>query len=407
MIGRRGGHLLAAPRPVTRAVTLRAVLAGCGDASALWLPTLARSPLVDVAALVDLDRSRAETAAAVHALNCAIHDDLGEALRRERAAVLLDLTPPVRRLENARMAFALGCDVIGEKPMGATLADAARIVAESRRTGRRFATMQNHRFHPGMRALRAAVGGGRLGQLALISADLRKSVPAVGWRRASQNPLLSDMAIHTFDQARYLIGADPVRVRARSLTRAGGGVVVAEAEFPGEVLLSYRGSWEAPGSHTSWYGAWTLDGSRATAVWDGDGEGTPYLTVSSDDADRVPRAKVRALDVPGSSTHGHPAAIEALLGSLAAGEPLETDCADNLQSMAMVHAAIASTESGGWVEVADVLRSAGDSSWERPRIRACAWRVLLRERLCDRRRNCTCVLAARAGLGGDPSGAAA
>lgn len=339
-------------------MTLRAVLAGCGDASALWLPTLAQSALVDVAALVDLDRSRAETAAAVHALDCAIDDDLGEALRREQAAVLLDLTPPVRRLANARTAFALGCDVIGEKPMGATLADAARIVAESRRTGRRFATMQNHRFHPGMRALRTAVEGGRLGQLALVSAELRKSVPAVAWRGASRNPLLTDMAIHTFDQARYLIGADPVRVRARSLTRAGGGVALGEAEFPGEVVLSYRGSWEAPGSHTSWYGAWTLDGSRATAVWDG--EGTPNLTVTSEDADGVPRDEVvSALDGPGPGTHGHPAAIEALLGSLAAGEALETDCADNLQSMAMVHAAIASTEGGGWVEVADVLRSAG------------------------------------------------
>ena len=321
------------------------------------MPTLARSPLVDVAALVDLDRSRAETAAAVHSLDCAIDDDLGEALSREQAAVLLDLTPPVRRLANARTAFARGCDVIGEKPMGATLADAALIVVESRRTGRRFATMQNHRFHPGMRALRAAVAGGGLGQLALVSAELRKSVPAVGWRQASRNPLLTDMAIHTFDQTRYLIGADPVRVRARSLTRTGGGVALAEAEFPGEVVLSYRGSWEAPGSHTSWYGAWTLDGSRATAVWDG--EGAPYLTATSDDADGVPRDDVRALDAPGSGTHGHPAAIEALLGSLAAGEALETDCADNLQSMAMVHAAIASTESGGWVEVADVLRSAG------------------------------------------------
>jgi predicted dehydrogenase len=338
-------------------VTLRAVLAGCGDASTLWLPTLAGSPLVEVAALVDVDRSRAQAAAAAHALDCAIDDDLGEAIRRERAAVLLDLTPPARRLENARTAFALGCDVIGEKPMGATLADAVRIVAESRRTGRRFATMQNHRFHPGMRALRAAVAEGALGRLALVSAELRKAVPAVGWRRASGNPLLTDMAIHTFDQARYLAGADPVRVRARSLTRAGGGVVLAEAELSGDVVLSYRGSWEAPGAHTSWYGAWTLDGSDATAVWDG--EGTARLVVTSDDAEGIPRDDVRDLDPPWPATSGHPAAIAALLGSLEAGEALETDCADNLQSMAMVHAALASVESGDWVEVADVLRSAG------------------------------------------------
>jgi predicted dehydrogenase len=338
-------------------MTLRAVVAGCGDASAMWLPALRRSPSVEVAVLVDVDRARAEAAAAQHGLGSAVATDLAAGIRLTGASVVLDLTPPEHRLENARTAFALGCDVIGEKPMGATLADAVAIVAEAARSGRRFATMQNHRFHPGMRALRAAVARGDLGRLALVSADLRKSLPAVGWRRGSPNPLLTDMAIHTLDQARYLVGADPLRVRARSLTRAGGGVVVADVEFAGGVVLAYRGTWEAPGSHTSWFGTWTLDGSEATAVWDGDGPAR--LVVTSDDAEGVPRDAVRPLDAAWSGTPGHPAAIEALLGALAAGEPLETDCADNLKSMAMLHAAIASVESGDWVEPADLLRAAG------------------------------------------------
>ena len=335
---------------------LRAVLAGCGDASALWLPTLARSPLVKLVALVDVDRAHAEAAASAHGLECAVAGDVGEGLESTRAAVLLDLTPPDRRLENAQTAFALGCDVIGEKPMGATLADAVAIVSETARAGRRFATMQNHRFHPGMRALRAAVERGDLGRLGLVSADLRKEVPAIGWRLASPNPLLTDMAIHTFDQGRYLVGADPLRVRARSLTRAGGGVALAEVEFEGGVVLSYRGSWEAPGSHTSWFGAWTLDGSEATAVWDG--EGPARVVVTADDEEGVPRDAIRPLDAPWSGTPGHPAAIEALIGALAAGKPLETGCVDNLKSMAMVHAALASTERGDWVEIADLLRVA-------------------------------------------------
>ena len=338
-------------------VMLRVVLAGCGDASALWLPVLARSPLAALVAVVDLDRSRAEAAVAAHGLECTVSVDIGEALRSSAASVLLDLTPPGHRLENARTAFGLGCDVIGEKPMGATLADAVAIVAAAGRSGRRFATMQNHRFHPGMRALRATVERGDLGRLALLSADLRKQVPAAGWRRSSANPLLTDMAIHTFDQARYLAGADPLRVLARSRTRAGGGVLLAEVEFAGDVVLSSRGTWEAPGNHTSWFGSWTLDGSDASAVWDGDGPA--HLVRTSDDAEGLPHDDVRTLAAPWSGTPGHPAAIGVLLAALASGDPLETDCADNLKSMAMVHAAVASVESGGWVEIADVLRAAG------------------------------------------------
>ncbi|HYX83571.1 MAG TPA: Gfo/Idh/MocA family oxidoreductase [Gaiellales bacterium] len=334
-------------------MTLRAVLAGCGDAAGLWLPTLAASPLVEVVALADLDRSRAEAAAAAHGLRTTIETDVAEALERTGASVLLDLTPPDRRLENVRTAFALGCDVIGEKPMGATLADAVAIVQESGRLRRRYAAMQNHRFHPGMRALRAVVERGDLGRLGLISADLYKAVPVDGWRTASANPLLTDMAIHSFDQARYLAGSDPIRVRARSLTRTGAGVLLAEAAFADGSELSYRGSWESPGGHTSWFGTWRLDGSEATAVWNG--EDDAFRVVTADDEHGVPKDDRRPLAAAWSGTPSHPAAIEALLGALAAGEPLETDCADNLTSMAMVHAAVASTVSGDWVDVAEVL----------------------------------------------------
>ena len=170
-------------------MTLRAVLAGCGDASAFWLPALAQSPLVELAAVVDLDRSRAEAAVAAHRLDCAVADDIADAIESSGAAVLLDLAPPARRLENARVAFELGCDVIGEKPMGATLADAVAIASEAARSGRRFATMQNHRFHPGMRALRAAVASGDLGRLALGGSGARAGQTPHPRRPCSPRPI--------------------------------------------------------------------------------------------------------------------------------------------------------------------------------------------------------------------------
>ena len=75
------------------------------------------------------------------------------------------------------------------------------------------------------------------------------------------------MAIHQFDLARDLIGAEPVSVYCDSYNPAWswfGGDAAANAvfEFDGGARFSFTGSWCAPGLETSWNGRWRVSAER-------------------------------------------------------------------------------------------------------------------------------------------------
>ncbi len=335
-------------------MTLRAALVGCGAASSLWLPTLAASPLVELVAVADADAERARSQTEAHGLDVPLYAGAAEALDAARADLLIDLTPPANRLAHARIAFARGCDVLAEKPMAPSVAEACAIVELADEAGRRYAVMQNHRFHSGMRSLRAAVEGGRLGPLTLVGVDFARSVEVEGWRAQDPSALLGDMAIHTFDQARYLAGERPLRALAHEWNPAGspfagGGAATATFELSGGVVVSYRGNWCAPAGHTSWFSAWRLVGRDAIAVWDG--SGAPVLERPVGEDERGVVVEREPLEPVWQGPPGHASAIEALLRALRDGRPAETEGRDNVASLAMVCAALQSARRGCWVEV--------------------------------------------------------
>ena len=77
------------------------------------------------------------------------------------------------------------------------------------------------------------------------------------------------MAIHQFDLARDLIGAEPVAVVLRVVQPgwswfAGDAAAEVQFEFAGGRRFSFAGSWCSPGLETSWNGS--LAGQRGCAA---------------------------------------------------------------------------------------------------------------------------------------------
>src|SRR5439155_24342046 len=96
-------------------------------------------------------------------------------------------------------------------------------------------------------------------------------------RETMRSPLLLDMAIHTFDAARYLTGADAVAVYCEEFNPpwswwAGNAAATAIFEMTGGLRFTYRGSWCAEGQPTSWDSEWRAVGPHGTATWDGAGD---------------------------------------------------------------------------------------------------------------------------------------
>ncbi|WP_214326122.1 Gfo/Idh/MocA family protein [Nonomuraea sediminis] len=123
--------------------------------------------------------------------------------------------------EGPAVAFAdLGYDLLLEKPLAPTEAEARRIVAAVERNGVVFAVGHVLRYTPYTKLLKSVVDGGRLGSVASV-----QHLEPVGWwhqahsfvrgqwRRADESgPMLLTKSCHDIDWLLYVLGQKPQRV---------------------------------------------------------------------------------------------------------------------------------------------------------------------------------------------------
>ena len=328
---------------------LRVLQVGCGGISRLWLDALRDSPLATVVGIVDLDAERAAAAARRHASGAAVGDDLRAMLAATRPDVVFDCTVPEAHRDVTTTALAAGCHVFGEKPMADDWDAARAMVAAAHAHGRTFAVMQNRRYDPSIRALRAFLAEGPIGRVTTVHADFFLAPHFGGFREAMRHVLLRDMAIHTFDGARFLSGEEPLAVTCTSWNPDGswfahGASAVATFEMTGGVVFGYRGSWCAEGLPTAWESQWRIVGTRGSVVWDG-AESLRCEVVGGGgglvrDHVAVPTPALRRSDM----ASWHAAAIDAFLRAVRTGATPETVGSDNLRSLEMVFAACESAD---------------------------------------------------------------
>ena len=332
--------------------------------SNVWIDYAMQRPDTEIVALVDIKLEFAENMREKKGLNCGTFTDLKLAIEETDANLVFDVTIPASHFQVASTAMSLGCNVFGEKPLAETLEECNEIVRIAGRTGRTHAVMQNRRYDPRIRSLRRMIESDRIGQVGYIGADFFIGAHFGGFRDAMESPLLLDMAIHTFDQARLITGANPVSVYCHEFNPkgswyAGNASAICIFEMSDGSVFDYRGSWCAEGAPTSWEAQWRIVGDKGTALWDGHGQ--PYAEVLADGPQegKFIRDYVRIDPEPdkaeGSST-GHNGCLDEMFLALEQGRPAETDCRDNRYSMAMVLGALESAKTGRKVNLEPHLK---------------------------------------------------
>lgn len=340
---------------------MRTVLVGCGSISGSWLAAAKRIDAVELVGLVDLDEEAALARARKYDLDLPTGSDLAAMLAATRAELVFDCTVPSAHHAVTLTALRYGSHVFGEKPLADTLEQARELVRVAAEVERTFAVMQNRRFNPNLRALREFVRGGAIGEPTTVNSDFYLGAHFGGFRQRMAHVLLKDMAIHTFDAARFLTGADPVAVSCHEWNPAGSwyerdASAMAIFELAGGLVYSYRGSWCAEGVQTSWEARWHLVGTRGSLVWDGAdgltcqvaGEDEGLLRGARDVAGPPLEAEPSA---PGSGPSTHERAIRAFVEAVERGEAPETVASDNIASLAMVLGAVESAETGRRVAI--------------------------------------------------------
>ena len=242
--------------------SLKVVQVGCGGMSRVWLDAARQIENLEIVGLVDVSQDTAAQRSIQYDLKDAIvSTDMSAVLEQTSPDVVFDCSIPSAHTDVALAAFQHGCHVLSEKPLSDTFDRAKAAVEAASAAGVTYAVMQNRRYDWRIQRLRRLIKSDSIGDLTTLHSDFFLGPHFGGFREEMRHVLLLDMAIHTFDAARFILGADPVSVWAKEWNPAGSwyrhdASAVAYFQMSGGIVYTYRGSWCAQGMSTTWESDW-------------------------------------------------------------------------------------------------------------------------------------------------------
>lgn len=345
-------------------MSYKVIIVGCGNISRVWIKECMAIDGIEIVGLVDLSPEAVQRTKDHFGLECKNWGDLEQAIRESEADVVIDVTVPQAHLEVGLTALNNGCHLWSEKPMAQTMDAAQQLVEAARMNNRIHAVMQNRRHLSSIQATHGHLWAGDLGAISTLNADFYLGIHFSGpgrnhgerdFRDSMEHVLLLDMAIHTFDQARYLLGSDPVSVicheyNPRESWYDHGASAMAIFEMSDGSVFNYRGSWSAKGRQTSWHAEWHAICENGSLDWDGQEKlvkerfnGEPGFQEHSDRTE---------LPEPTAIEHeSHGGWIREVVKAMDEGRTPHTVGYDNIKSLAMVHGAIESAEKGQRIDI--------------------------------------------------------
>ena len=181
----------------------RIAVMGCGYWGSNHIRTL--KGLGALHAVSDANAARAEGFASENECLAIAPDDVFA--RDDIDAVVMAL-PPQFHAETAIRAVEAGKDVLVEKPIALSVADAERAVAAARANGRVFMVGHVLRFHPAFEHLKSLIDEGELGEVKYIHSH------RLGLGKFhTENDALWDLAPHDLSMILAITGSAPLEIK--------------------------------------------------------------------------------------------------------------------------------------------------------------------------------------------------
>jgi predicted dehydrogenase len=192
---------------------IRIGIIGCGGiATQKHLPSLsAFKNLCDITAFCDIEKNKAVSLAENFGFTKAkIYTDYRELLADKNIDVVHVCTPNVSHSPITVDAFGAGKHVMCEKPMAATTADAEKMMAAWKKSGKKFTIGYQNRFRPEVQMLKQCCVAGDLGDIyyGKAFAIRRRGVPNWGVfmdkEKQGGGPLI-DIGTHALDMTLWMM----------------------------------------------------------------------------------------------------------------------------------------------------------------------------------------------------------
>lgn len=349
----------------------RMIQVGTGGFGGAWcstfLPPNIQEGLIEVVAAVDINPAaldNARTHLGLRADQC--YTDLQRALDENRADFCTIVVPPAFHEQVVDAALAHDLHILSEKPIADTLAGSVRIAEKVKRAGKLMGVTMSHRFDQDKSTLRHELRSGHWGAVDYVvcrfTCDCRRYGSWGAFRHEIPDTLMVEGAVHHLDILADLAGSRCDTLYAQTWNPSWGEF---KGDSQGLVLMHCENGTRA-----------FYEGAKSNAVGL-NGWGQEYFRAECEGATLIlnHRRLERFVHRPGHSTYleegqGEPVPlleqpkwantwlVEKFVRWLDGEEPMETNVEDNLQSVALVFAAIESSRTGQPVRVQEMLARA-------------------------------------------------
>lgn len=211
---------------------IRMGLIGAGRMGKVFAHTLAFTVSeVDLIAVADVDpKTGAEVAARFGAKYS--YTDYNELLKRDDIDAVVVVTPTATHAEVIKAAALAGKHIFSEKPLAQTLSMCDEAIAAVNAAGVKLQLGFMRRFDPAYVLAKKKIEAGAIGTPVMFRSSSRdpKRTSLEFALRENSGGLIMDMGVHDFDQARWLMGSEVVRVQTE-----GGCLVFPELKEVGDI----------------------------------------------------------------------------------------------------------------------------------------------------------------------------
>ena len=353
-------------------MTYRMIQVGTGGWGASWcrqhLPPNVADGLIEVVAAVDINPEALRNAREGLGLrDNQCYTDIREAFADNEADFCTVVVPPAYHESVVDQALDYGMHILSEKPIADTLEASIRIADKVEIAGVKMGVTMSHRFRQDITTLRHLIRSGAYGPpdyfVCRFTCECRSFATWGRFRYEIPDPLMVEGAVHHLDLLADMAGGRCQQLYAQTWQPAWGefagdaqALVTMQAESGARVM--YEGAKTNAVGLNGWGHEYIrAECEKATLIMShGAIERFDYDPERKQPARREGTGE--AVPLLQQPKWANAWLVEQFVGWLDGGEPMETNVRDNLQSVALVFAAVESSRSGQPVRVQEFLADA-------------------------------------------------